>query len=426
MGRCSGRSYCFSPYHDRFGNLLLGLSGTNADKQHALATAGFSLATRGIALISSSSEGIIYGALSLSLFSLLSLSLFSLLSLSLSISLSFSLSLSLSLSHTVTRNMSDAIIAAGGLSFCLNNPGTNNWFGNDQPGYVSDVSDPNNMRCVGFKKIPDKVPCDGKYSTMRRLCACDLNGRVWSKACETHTSTCSSVLVLKCPPGLELDVASAMFNGTNCGIDVSTEVKKQCHGKDNCQIYAPTIGNSGCNPGTSTLWVQYSCAGILVNPGTSTLWVQYSCAGILVSPGTSTLWVQYSCAGILVNPGTSTLWVQYSCAGILVNPGTSTLWVQYSCAGILVNPGTSTLWVQYSCAGILVNPGTCTLWVQYSCAGILVNPGTSTLWVQYSCAGILVNCMVKLVTKSPLLLQRGNFITKCDQRPRISGGRCRN
>ena len=61
--------------------------------------------------------------------------------------------------------------------------------------------------------------------------------------------------------GLELDVASAMFNGTNCGIDVTTDVKKQCHGKDNCQIYAPTIGNSGCNPGTSTLWVQYSCAG---------------------------------------------------------------------------------------------------------------------------------------------------------------------
>ena len=79
--------------------------------------------------------------------------------------------------HIVTRNMSDAIVAAGDVSFCFTNAGTNNWFGNDQPGYVSDLSDPNKMRCLGFKQVPDEVPCDGKYNTMRRLCACDLNGK---------------------------------------------------------------------------------------------------------------------------------------------------------------------------------------------------------------------------------------------------------
>ena len=105
--------------------------------------------------------------------------------------------------HIVTRNQSQGIIKAGGLMFCSTPAGTNNWFNTDQPGYVSGMSDPNKFRCVGFKKVPDQVDCTGHYSTMRRFCACDLSGTVWSKACETHTSTCSSVLVLQCPPGIQ-------------------------------------------------------------------------------------------------------------------------------------------------------------------------------------------------------------------------------
>ena len=62
---------------------------------------------------------------------------------------------------------------------------------------------------------------------------------------------------------MQIDIADAQFNGTNCGIDVTTKVKGMCHNKDRCQLYASsaTMGNSGCNPGTATLVIGYSCKG---------------------------------------------------------------------------------------------------------------------------------------------------------------------
>ena len=62
---------------------------------------------------------------------------------------------------------------------------------------------------------------------------------------------------------MQIAIADAQFNGTGCGIDVTTKVKGMCHNQDRCQLYASsaTIGNSGCSPGTATLVIGYSCKG---------------------------------------------------------------------------------------------------------------------------------------------------------------------
>ena len=60
---------------------------------------------------------------------------------------------------------------------------------------------------------------------------------------------------------MQIVITDAQFNGTSCGIDATDKVKAMCHNKDRCQLYASsaTMGNSGCNPGTATLVVGYSC-----------------------------------------------------------------------------------------------------------------------------------------------------------------------
>lgn len=163
--------------------------------------------------------------------------------------------------HIITRNSSQTVVDSGDISFCTTTPGSSKWWNTDHPGYVSDPSDPNFYRCLGFKEVPAQVACSGSYWSVRRMCRCDNSGRVVVKACETHTATCSSVAVLTCPAGMMIDIASSAFNGTNCGIDSTTTVKTMCHNKDRCQLYASEalIGNSGCNPGTAHLYVEYAC-----------------------------------------------------------------------------------------------------------------------------------------------------------------------
>ena len=74
--------------------------------------------------------------------------------------------------HIVTRDSNKALLDAG-LPFCMKNGGTDTWFADDQPGYVGDSSDANYYRCIGFKGVPDSVPCDGNHFSVQRLCACD-------------------------------------------------------------------------------------------------------------------------------------------------------------------------------------------------------------------------------------------------------------
>src|SRR5438105_4501818 len=47
------------------------------------------------------------------------------------------------------------------------------WWAEDQPSYVSDSSDQNFGRCLGFMAVPSGVQCGAFFPTTRRLCACD-------------------------------------------------------------------------------------------------------------------------------------------------------------------------------------------------------------------------------------------------------------
>jgi len=47
------------------------------------------------------------------------------------------------------------------------------WWAEDQPSYVSDPSDPNYGKCVGYTAVPGGVHCSGSYPTTQRLCRCD-------------------------------------------------------------------------------------------------------------------------------------------------------------------------------------------------------------------------------------------------------------
>ena len=69
---------------------------------------------------------------------------------------------------------------------------------------------------------------------------------------------------------MQIVITYAQFNGTSCGIDATDKVKAMCSNKDRCQLYASsaTIGISGCNPGTATLVVGYSCKRKGLSAGT--------------------------------------------------------------------------------------------------------------------------------------------------------------
>jgi len=47
------------------------------------------------------------------------------------------------------------------------------WWAEDQPSYVSNPSDPNYMKCVGYINVPTGVMCGASFPTTRRLCYCD-------------------------------------------------------------------------------------------------------------------------------------------------------------------------------------------------------------------------------------------------------------
>jgi len=47
------------------------------------------------------------------------------------------------------------------------------WWAQDQPSYVSDPSDPNYGKCVGYIGVPGGVLCGTTYPTSQRLCHCD-------------------------------------------------------------------------------------------------------------------------------------------------------------------------------------------------------------------------------------------------------------
>ena len=46
------------------------------------------------------------------------------------------------------------------------------WWAHDQPCYVSGKTDINYGKCLGFLNIPSTVRCDGKFSSVQRLCHC--------------------------------------------------------------------------------------------------------------------------------------------------------------------------------------------------------------------------------------------------------------
>ena len=79
--------------------------------------------------------------------------------------------------HINTREDSK-IMNNAGIPFCYRYSSSNTWFNNDQPGYVAGTSDPNRYRCIGFKKVPESVPCTGNYWSVQRLCACDNSGKL--------------------------------------------------------------------------------------------------------------------------------------------------------------------------------------------------------------------------------------------------------
>eukprot|EP01116_Phalansterium_solitarium_P006355 TRINITY_DN18652_c0_g1_i1.p1 TRINITY_DN18652_c0_g1~~TRINITY_DN18652_c0_g1_i1.p1 ORF type:complete len:434 (-),score=119.58 TRINITY_DN18652_c0_g1_i1:18-1319(-) len=47
------------------------------------------------------------------------------------------------------------------------------WWAEDQPSYVSNKSDPNYGKCLGYMGTPTGVWCGGFYPTTQRVCACD-------------------------------------------------------------------------------------------------------------------------------------------------------------------------------------------------------------------------------------------------------------
>ncbi|KAH3765899.1 DUF2961 domain-containing protein [Pelomyxa schiedti] len=50
---------------------------------------------------------------------------------------------------------------------------TREWWAEDQPSYVSDPSDANYGRCLGYTSVPGGVVCGVSYSTVKRLCRCE-------------------------------------------------------------------------------------------------------------------------------------------------------------------------------------------------------------------------------------------------------------
>lgn len=71
--------------------------------------------------------------------------------------------------HVQTNNSIDLFTKLG--ISCTPDP--ENWWAEDQPSYVSDRSDGNYGKCVGYNNVPTGVQCGGMFPTTRRLCACD-------------------------------------------------------------------------------------------------------------------------------------------------------------------------------------------------------------------------------------------------------------
>jgi len=71
--------------------------------------------------------------------------------------------------HIVTNN-STSLFTSLGIN-CTPDPTP--WWAEDQPSYVSNSSDPNYGKCVGYMGVPSGVFCGGTYPTTSRLCACD-------------------------------------------------------------------------------------------------------------------------------------------------------------------------------------------------------------------------------------------------------------
>eukprot|EP01064_Diplonema_japonicum_P020460 TRINITY_DN2991_c1_g2_i2.p1 TRINITY_DN2991_c1_g2~~TRINITY_DN2991_c1_g2_i2.p1 ORF type:complete len:430 (+),score=107.54 TRINITY_DN2991_c1_g2_i2:71-1360(+) len=72
----------------------------------------------------------------------------------------------------VTNNNTDLF---SGLGINCAKPPTHNgtWYSSNQPGYVSDPTDPNYGECLGYKGVPDYDNCNSAYSTVQRLCNCE-------------------------------------------------------------------------------------------------------------------------------------------------------------------------------------------------------------------------------------------------------------
>ena len=77
--------------------------------------------------------------------------------------------------HTVTRNKAKAMNRVGP-PFCYTPKTSRTYFSKDQPAYVSDPSDANYRKCIGYVNVPDKIVCGATYRTSRRLCTCDNSG----------------------------------------------------------------------------------------------------------------------------------------------------------------------------------------------------------------------------------------------------------
>lgn len=75
-----------------------------------------------------------------------------------------------------------------------------NWWAHDQPCYVSDRTDGNYGRCLGYRGVPSTVSCSARYWSVRRLCRClqdpvyimGSQGEDCTAACSRHGLGCST------------------------------------------------------------------------------------------------------------------------------------------------------------------------------------------------------------------------------------------
>jgi len=69
----------------------------------------------------------------------------------------------------ITNNSSEIFKQLG--SDCV--PDARAWWATNQPGVVTNSSDPNFHKCLGYTSVPGGVLCSGAYPTVSRVCRCD-------------------------------------------------------------------------------------------------------------------------------------------------------------------------------------------------------------------------------------------------------------